>query len=235
MSQQLDGFNLTFRVDGTVAIAKHARVRLSSGYLVAAGVNEDDLGTLNDAVFADSVVRHVTVRSKHCPGTTKMIAASAIAQYADVYTAASGKMNDVQSTRKIGVALEAASGDGSIIEVLRNDRTGEPGPGLVIHTTSVTLTRDQRNHYHSNLGMGAALTLTLPQDAVKGDVFHFVVQTAQELRVDPGAAGAIYINGAKQTDDAYISADDEAESVTLIADGNGDWAAFQAVGTWTVV
>ena len=50
----------------------------------------------------------------------------------------------------------------------------------------------------------------------------------------PGAAGAVYINGAKQTDDKYISADDEAESVELVADGNGDWIARHVTGTWTV-
>jgi len=58
---------------------------------------------------------------------------------------------------------------------------------------------------------------------------------AQQLQIDPGAAGAIYINGAKQADDAYIWADDEAESVKLVADGNGDWIAISPVGTWTVV
>lgn len=235
MSQQLDGHNLTFRVDGTVAIAQYSRVRLSSGYLVAAGANEDDLGTLNDAVFADNVVRHVTVRSKHAPGTSKMIAAGAVAQYADVYGAASGKMNDVQSTRKIGFAMEAASGDGSIIEVKRTNLSDEPSSSLITHhTADATLTRDQRNGVHTNLGAGAAVTLTLPQDAVAGDRFYFNAMAAQELRVDPGAAGAIYISGAKQTDNKYVSFDDEAEHLTLTADGNGDWIAGPSNGTFTV-
>jgi len=78
------------------------------------------------------------------------------------------------------------------------------------------------------------MTLTLPQDAAAGCFFHFAVMTAQELRVDPGAAGAIYINGAKQTDNKYITANDEGESVKLIADGNGDWIALYTMGTWGV-
>jgi len=61
-----------------------------------------------------------------------------------------------------------------------------------------------------------------------------VVMVAQELRIDPGAAGAIYINGAKQTDDMYITANAINESVMLVADGNGDWVALFTTGTWTV-
>lgn len=235
MSQQVDG-DKSYLVDGTVAIAQYARVRLSSGYLVAAGVNEDDLGTLNEAVFVDNIIRSVSVRSKNKDGTCKMIAAGVIAQYADIFTAAAGKIDDVASSRRVGFALEAASGSGSIIEVKRTHHSSEPTPSITHLTgTATTLTRDQRNGTFTNLGLGAAHTVTLPQDAVAGDTFHFCVMAAQELRVDPGAAGALYINGAKQTDDAYASADDEAEHLTVTADGNGDWVAGPYNGTWTVV
>lgn len=101
-------------------------------------------------------------------------------------------------------------------------------------TAADTLTTAESGKVCSNLGAGGAVLLTLPQDATVGCRFHFTVMAAQELRITPGAAGAIYINGAKQTDNKYISADDEAESVMLICDGNGDWVALFAVGTWTV-
>lgn len=234
MTQQVNG-DKTYEADGTAAIAQYSRVKLSSGYLVAAGANEEDIGTLNDPVFLTNLVQHVSVRSKHKDGTHKMIANSAITQYADVYGAASGKVDDVVSSRRIGVALEAASGSGSVIEVRRTDHSGEPTPYIKHNTADATLTRDQRNSTQTNLGAAGAVTLTLPQDAVAGDTFHFSVMTAQQLRVDAGAAGAIYINGSKAADDAYIWADDEGESVTLVADGNGDWASRSAVGTWTVV
>jgi hypothetical protein len=57
----------------------------------------------------------------------------------------------------------------------------------------------------------------------------------QQLRIEAGAAGGFYINGAKTADDAYIWADDEGESVKVVADGNGDWIALYTQGTWTVV
>ena len=102
------------------------------------------------------------------------------------------------------------------------------------HTSGDTLTKAESGSIHTNLGASATVTLILPQDAVAGTVFTFVVMAAYELRIDPGAAGGIYINGALQTDNMYISADDEAESVMLVCDGNGDWVAIGAVGTWTV-
>ena len=61
-----------------------------------------------------------------------------------------------------------------------------------------------------------------------------VEDAAQALRIDPGAAGAFYFSGAKQTDDKYLWADDEGESAIFVADGNGDWVVTHVVGTWTI-
>jgi hypothetical protein len=213
------------------ALAADRRVKLTSGKLAYAGINDVELGTIEIDVFAD--LDRAAVRLRSAEGTGRFVAAAAISVGADVYAAADGKVNDVGGAEYIGVALTASSGDGCVIEVLR-----QPAPaGSLTHLTgtSSTLTRSQRNSTFTNLGLGAAHTVTLPQDALAGDKFHFCVMAAQELRIDPGAAGAIYINGGKQTDDAYISADDEAEHVTLTADGNGDWVAGPYNGTWTVV
>ena len=102
------------------------------------------------------------------------------------------------------------------------------------HTAADTLTKAETFSIHTNLGAGGGILLTLPQDAVAGDCFKFVVMAAQALQITPGAAGAIYISGAKQTDNKYIWADDEGESVELLCDGNGDWVALSATGTWGV-
>ena len=102
------------------------------------------------------------------------------------------------------------------------------------HTGNATLTQAQSGSVHTNLGASGAVTLTLPQTVTAGSWFEFAVMAAQELRIDPGAAGGIYINGAKQADNMYISANDEGESTKLVADGNGDWASMYTIGTWTV-
>jgi len=126
--------------------------------------------------------------------------------------------------------FDAAGFYNPMIAAIRN-----PVKQVEAHTASDTLTAAESGTVHTNLGAGAAVTLTLPQTPAAGTFFDFVVMAAQELRVDPGAGGGIYINGAKQADDSYITANDEAESVRLVCDGNGDWVAVGMVGTWTVV
>jgi hypothetical protein len=102
------------------ALAKHLRVKLSSGYLAAAGAADKELGTMEYASL--STDEAACVRLRTAEGTQPFIAAGAIAAGAAVYTAASGKVNDDQAAGAfaLGTALTAASGDGSIIEVLLN-------------------------------------------------------------------------------------------------------------------
>ena len=102
------------------------------------------------------------------------------------------------------------------------------------HIADDTLTHAESNSVHSNLGASGTITLTLPQDATIGCKFYFVVMAAFELRINPGALHGIYINGAKQTDNMYISANAVNESVMLVNDGNGDWVSLFQYGTWTV-
>ena len=58
-------------------------------------------------------------------GTVEICAAGAITKGVDVYAAADGKVQALPvaaaTYRHIGIAMAAASGDGSIIEVLLND------------------------------------------------------------------------------------------------------------------
>ncbi len=110
------------------------------------------------------------------------------------------------------------------------------------HTTADTLTFGESGSIHTNLGGAAApVTLTLPQTGADGTVaslagvyYLFALVAANELRLDPGAAGAIYLDGAKQTDDKYLTATDECDSVMIVGDGNGDWIASFRIGTWTI-
>lgn len=102
------------------------------------------------------------------------------------------------------------------------------------HTADDTLTVGETGSIHTNLGEDGAMTLTLPQDATAGCLFFFVVMTAQELRIDPGAAGKILgCLALTPVDDEYITANAVGESLMLVADGNGDWITLFATGTWT--
>jgi hypothetical protein len=104
----------------------------------------------------------------------------------------------------------------------------------IINVTSArTLTRAESGSVITNSGASGSVEVTLPQDAEVGDYFDFIVLTAQALQASPGAAGAVYFAGAKQTDDKHIWADDEAEAGRMICVGSNDWVFVAYVGTWT--
>jgi len=108
------------------------------------------------------------------------------------------------------------------------------GVRKVINITAArTLLKNESGSIVTNLGAAGAVTASLPQDATVGDNFTFAVMVAQELRAAPGASGGVYIATAKQSDNKYVTANAISESVTLVADGNGDWFAVGESGTWT--
>jgi hypothetical protein len=99
------------------------------------------------------------------------------------------------------------------------------------HTDDDTLTLAESGSVHTNLGATGTIKLTLPGSPPEGTAFEFAVQTAQELRVDPGAAAIKDSSG--QTDDKYKSASAIGACLSIAADANGDWAVTGKAGTWT--
>ena len=99
------------------------------------------------------------------------------------------------------------------------------------HTASDTLKENEAGSVHTNLGATGTITLTLPSSPAKGIFFHFAVQAAKELRIDPGAATIRDDSG--QTADKYKTCSTIGECITLIADENGDWETISKYGTWT--
>ena len=102
---------------------------------------------------------------------------------------------------------------------------------LEAHVADDTLTASESGSVHTNLGSTGTVTLTLPTAPVQGTQFTFAVQAAQALRIDPGAATIRDDSG--QTADRYKSANTIGATLTLVADGNGDWATIGKNGTWT--
>ena len=105
-------------VNGATAIARYTRVKLSSGVLAVAGATDKDIGVLDRRAQAND---YANVRLRTAEGTDCMIASEAITAGATVYTAADGKIgNTATGAFQVGTALEAATADGDVIEVLRN-------------------------------------------------------------------------------------------------------------------
>jgi len=100
------------------AYAPYLRVHVSGGELTKSGDSDNDIGTLNARTTAAGEIGSFTPRT--APGLHKMVAAGAFDQFARVYAAADGKVDDVSNANEIGIAWQAASGDGSIVNVLRN-------------------------------------------------------------------------------------------------------------------
>jgi Uncharacterized conserved protein (DUF2190) len=118
MSQYVDSNVKAFTSAGT--IAQYARVTLGSGGTITeAGLAVKEIGTAMQAAVSGDVV---PVRLRTAAGTHKMIAKEAIAAGALLYTEAGGKVQDTAETSafQVGHALEAATADNDIIEVLYN-------------------------------------------------------------------------------------------------------------------
>lgn len=115
MAQNDSGFK-AFAV-GAGALSVGQRVALSSGLAVAAGAPN---GTALGVALADAAASGiVTVKLNSASGTFEMKAGGAISAGAVVYPAPSGKIlaTATSANNPIGIALEAATADGDVIEV----------------------------------------------------------------------------------------------------------------------
>lgn len=177
MSQNSDGPTKTFTAGA--AIALYLRVYLSAGKLAKAGVSNVGLGTMATPSYADGDV--CSVRLKTSQGTHKMVASDAISAGSACYAGANGK---VASTGTIyeGIALEASTTDGDVIEVMSMPNTdvssaitsttgatfvvdsdvGKPKTGLKSQTGG---TGDYVAYYQAPSTMTADRTYTGPGDA----------------------------------------------------------------------
>jgi len=118
MSQYVDAQTKAFTAAGT--IKQYARVVLGSGGTITeAGLAQKEIGTAMEPAVTGKVI---SVRLRTAKGTHKMIAVEALAAGATVYTEAAGKVQDTAETTafQVGTALEAATADGDIIEVMYN-------------------------------------------------------------------------------------------------------------------
>jgi hypothetical protein len=106
------------------AVSAKRLVKLSSGEVVhnTATATDDPIGI---SQYAGADGDAIGVRLINDAGTFECTAAGAITADADVYAAADGKVQALPAAaatyRRIGKALEAATADGDIIEILPYD------------------------------------------------------------------------------------------------------------------
>lgn len=116
----------TFQL-GTGGGALYRLVKLSGGKVELNTATDDPVGALVGIDGPGDEGDFASVQFLKDDGTMELETAGAISREADVFAAADGKIQALPSTagdyRKIGKALQAASGGGSVIEVLPLGKT----------------------------------------------------------------------------------------------------------------
>jgi len=115
MSQRTEGPVKAFTAGEALEAFRRVKLSAASGTVVEyADAGEDYIGVTEKAAANEAPV---AVRLRTAEGTVKVTAVEASAVGAVLYGGADGKVQDSSSGSAIGIALEAASGDGSIIEM----------------------------------------------------------------------------------------------------------------------
>lgn len=230
MSQFVETHTRKFTAGG--AVGKYLRVK-TPGALAVAGATDLDLGTLETQAFSSGDV--VSVRLRSAMGTVKMMAAGAITKGNVVFGAAAGKIDDTSNSNLIGVALEAATANNDIIEVLRYDAlSAAPVKTVEAHTAGDTLTTAETGSVHTNTGASGTIALVLPAATV-GLQYYFYVGAAEAMQIDPDGSETISLpsTGVPGAAGKYLVADLAGETVHLVCCVAGSWAVFGFTGTWT--
>lgn len=164
-------------ITGAALVAKRL-VKLSSGEAVynTATATDQPIGVCDYAV-ADGYEASIQTLSED--GTLEMTASGAISLDADVYAAADGKIQALPSTggtyRKIGIAMEAATADGDIIEVLPYDKATTESVATALTTVAPAIVPGTVNTIDSNAN---AVDATLADDTVIGRQTKIVMTEA---------------------------------------------------------
>jgi len=106
----------------TEALEAFRRVKLTSGSgsTVEYADQSDSDGYIGITQEKVAITEPVNIALKGGPGTRKVTASEAFAVGAALYAANDGKVSDTASGNRIGTALEAATADGDIVEMLED-------------------------------------------------------------------------------------------------------------------
>lgn len=104
----------------------------------------------------------------------------------------------------------------------------------LVDANGATLTAALSGGVISNAGAVGEATFVLPA-ATPGLEFNFLVEAAQELRIDPaGTETVALLNGAQQAAGLYITANAVGEAIRIACLTAGTWSCLGGNGTWTV-
>jgi hypothetical protein len=172
------------------ALLEKRRVKIKAGTTTTppeveyADAGEQHIGiTEADAALAEVV----SVKLRTAQGSVEGVASEALAKGATLYGAADGKIADTSSGSAIGVALEAATADGDVIEWVQF---------AVLSTTAATVSHADAGNFTAAATAEAALQeiyqhLLSVQSQIQVPIFAFAEAS--------GAALAVFANAADPT------------------------------------
>lgn len=139
--------------------------------------------------------------------------------------------------RIAGVLMALDDGHAWVLVVpeINAQLTGPFRRRVIVDADGATLTAGDSGAVISNAGASGAAPFLLPPATV-GLEFTFVVEAAQELRIDPDGTETIALpaTGVQQAAGKYITADAIGERIHIICITAGTWDALYHAGTWTV-
>lgn len=221
------------------AIAAYLLVKLSGDFTVSlAGIADSAIGVSREAVASGGELGVQLLNKK---GTVKLTASGAITQNAAVYPASSGKISSTIAGRKIGYALEAATADGDIIEVVPipledfSDKLTriELFDDFFHYTTTENFTSILTDSGTATVSdaVGGILTITASDGTVADNDEAYVSSTAEAFKF--AASKPLYFEARvalteANTDDAnvIVGLADAFAANTLLDDGAGPKASY---------
>ena len=154
------------------AVAQFLRVK-TAGAIATAGALDQSLGTME---LPCTAAGPCSVRLKTAEGTRKMVAAAAISKNAYVYGAAGGKISSVANGNIEGIAKEAATADGDVIEVQHVNQLNQNEVTLASASGAITIAPG--TVVITKTGSLAAMTLAAPTAAQNGLILRVTSATA---------------------------------------------------------
>lgn len=204
--------NKTFTAGAALAVFR--RVKLSAGKLAYSGTADEDIGTITKPAFAD--LDPVNVRLINGPGTRLMCASEAISLHAKVYQGANGKVA-ATGTKACGYALEAATADNDLIEVLYIPQSDLPvvavAGGLRVAAGEATLGGTNPTAVVTGLTSITAVILTIKGSTTPGD------DPVQVTYAVSGGTLNIYAWKNNGTDPTLVASTDNARVIGWFAVG----------------
>lgn len=204
------------------ARSQYARVKMNSTAIATAGAADFAIGVQEKQSYG-TTDETVAVRLKTAEGTVKMIANGAISAGANVYAAASGKVGSAGFVLE-GIAMEAASADGDIIEVLQ-----APSPDAL---TSIATVASAGSAQGDAAALTSGVNIVSGADGAKGVILStsstmtvvYNTHASNGLKVYPPTGGDINDG----TQNAAVTIEGKTMAIFINLDGTTFAAIYTA-------